>query len=105
MDLTEHQTRKQLIDPLLRAAGWDVVPYREGIPLDQYTRSAIEEYPTKNGPADYALALDGEILGIVEAKRLTLGPQNVLAQTERYAAGGTILHKIREQNSVQMNKR
>lgn len=87
MDLTEHQTRKQLIDPLLRAAGWDVVPYRDGSTLTQYTRSAIEEYPTANGPADYALVLDGEILGIVEAKRLTLGPQNVLTQAERYAAG------------------
>jgi len=93
MDLTEHQTRKQLIDPLLRAAGWEVVPYREGTPLTQYTRSAIEEYPTANGPADYALVLDGEILGIVEAKRLTLGPQNVLTQAERYAAGGTLIHK------------
>ncbi len=87
MDLTERQTRKQRIDPLLRAAGWDVVPYREGTPLSQYTRSAIEEYPTANGPADYALVLDGVILGIVEAKKLTLGPQNVLTQAERYAAG------------------
>ncbi len=87
MDLTERQTRKQRIDPLLRAAGWDVVPYREGTPLSQYTRCAIEEFPTTNGPADYALVLDGVILGIVEAKKLTLGPQNVLTQAERYAAG------------------
>jgi type I restriction enzyme R subunit len=87
MDLTERQTRKQRIDPLLRAAGWDVVPYSEGTPLSQYTRSAIEEYPTEKGPADYALVVNGVILGIVEAKRLTLGPQNVLTQAERYASG------------------
>lgn len=87
MDLTERQTRKQRIDPLLQAAGWSVVPYTEGTPLSQYTRAAIEEYPTEKGPADYALVVDGVILGIVEAKRLTLGPQNVLTQAERYAAG------------------
>ncbi len=87
MDLNERQTRKQRIDPLLRAAGWEVVPYTEGTPLSQYTRSAIEEYPTEKGPADYVLVVDGVILGIVEAKRLTLGPQNVLTQAERYSAG------------------
>jgi type I restriction enzyme, R subunit len=48
---------------------------------------AIEEYPTHNGPADYALCVGGRILGIVEAKKLTLGPQNVLMQAERYAKG------------------
>ena len=39
---------------------------------------AVEEYETTNGPADYALCVDGRILGIVEAKKLTLGPQSVL---------------------------
>ena len=34
-------------------------------------------------------ALGGKILGIVEAKKLTLGPQNVLSQAERYAYGLT----------------
>jgi type I restriction enzyme, R subunit len=33
--------------------------------------------------------MDGKILGIVEAKKLTLGPQNVLSQAERYAKGLT----------------
>jgi type I restriction enzyme R subunit len=31
--------------------------------------------------------LDGRIVGIVEAKKLSLGPQNVLTQAERYARG------------------
>lgn len=30
---------------------------------------------------------DGRSVGIVEAKKLTIGPQNVLAQAERYAKG------------------
>ena len=48
---------------------------------------AIAEYPTDNGPADYALAVNGVVLEIVEAKKLTLGPQGVLTQAERYARG------------------
>jgi len=35
------------------------------------------EYPTSNGPADYALVLGQHIVGIIEAKKLSLGPQNV----------------------------
>ena len=47
----------------------------------------LEEYETDNGPADYALCVDGKVLGIVEAKKLSLGPQNALVQAERYARG------------------
>jgi hypothetical protein len=42
----------------------------------------VEEYETINGPTDHALGVDGSILGIVESKKLTLGPQNVLTATE-----------------------
>jgi hypothetical protein len=84
---SEWLTRKRLIDPRLRAAGWRVVPYDEVKPLTAYDRCAIEEYPTDNGPADYALCVSGEILGVVEAKKLTLGPQGVLPQAERYSKG------------------
>jgi len=86
---SEGQTRKQLIDPELRAAGWKVIPFNEGKPLTEYNSCAIKEYPTANGPADYALCINGQILGIVEAKKLTLGPQNVLTQAERYSKGLT----------------
>jgi len=87
MNDNEHLTRKTRIDPKLRAAGWDVVPYREESSLSAYDRCAIEEYPTGNGPADYALCVQGEILGVIEAKRVSLGPQSVLLQAERYARG------------------
>jgi type I restriction enzyme R subunit len=56
-------------------------------PLTAYDRCAIEEYETDNGPADYALAVNGHIVGVVEAKKLSLGPQNVLVQAERYSKG------------------
>src|ERR1019366_771123 len=87
MHKSEHTTRKQLIDVQLAADGWKVLPFSARIPLSSLNRCAIEEYPTENGPADYALCLGGRIVGIVEAKKLTLGPQNVLSQAERYAKG------------------
>lgn len=72
---------------MLKAAGWKVVPFVHGKALSSLTDCAIEEYPTSAGPADYALCADGRIVGIVEAKKLTLGPQNVLSQAERYSKG------------------
>jgi type I restriction enzyme R subunit len=82
---SERRTRKERIDPKLEAAGWTIVPYDEVRSLVSYQGFAIEEYPTEKGPADYALCLDGKILGVVEAKKLSLGPQNVLTQAERYS--------------------
>lgn len=83
-DESEWKTRKKRIDPKLDAAGWKLP--RAGVrPLHQPFRSEEEE--TDHGPADYALWLDNAVVGVVEAKRLTVGPQNVLTQAERYAKG------------------
>ena len=84
---SEWLTRKKRIDPKLKALGWEVVPFQEGADLASYARHAIEEFPTANGPADYALVVDGKLLGVVEAKKLSLGPQGVLLQAERYSKG------------------
>lgn len=84
---SERLTRKKRIDPKLKALGWEVVPFAEGKDLAEYSRHAIAEYPTANGPADYALVVDGQLLGVVEAKKLSLGPQGVLLQAERYSRG------------------
>jgi type I restriction enzyme, R subunit len=54
---SERITRKQLVDPRLRAAGWRVVPFDPDRPLSAYDRCAIEEHPTDNGPGDYAPCL------------------------------------------------
>jgi type I restriction enzyme R subunit len=86
---SEWLTRRTLINPKLKAAGWRIVPFEDHKPLDSCDRCAIEEYQTENGPADYALCVGGRILAIVEAKKLTLGPQNVLTQAERYSRGAT----------------
>jgi type I restriction enzyme R subunit len=84
---SERRTRKSRIDPKLKAWGWEIVPFDPARPLSKYSRHAIEEYPTANGPADYALVVDGQLLGVVEVKKVTLGPQNVLTQAERYSKG------------------
>ena len=86
---SEWLTRKRLIDPKLKAAGWKIVAFSPGMSLNSYSGCAIEEFETANGPADYALCVDGTVLGIVEAKKLTLGPQSVLTQAERYSKGVT----------------
>lgn len=84
---SEYLTRKRIVDQKLRAAGWKVVPYTPERPLSDFEKCAIEEYPTDAGPADYALCVSGQIVGVVEAKKLTLGPQEVLVQAERYSRG------------------
>ena len=85
MSLRERETRKRLIDQALGQAGWSpVIPYSPHAARDL---AAIEEYPTASGPADYALFHNGQPLAIVEAKRLAVGPQNVLQQAQRYARG------------------
>src|SRR3989442_1204220 len=80
----EWLTRKRRIDPRLDARGWLRRP--DGTrPLREPYRT--EEHETANGPADYALWLDGHVVGVVEAKKVTRSPQGVLTQAERYARG------------------
>lgn len=84
----EKKTRRDRINPRLKAAGWRIVPFQEGKSLDDYgATAAVEEFATDAGPADYALIDQGQFLGVVEAKKLTVGPGGVLPQAERYAAG------------------
>jgi len=83
----EWRTRRSRIDPKLRGSGWKIVPFKSDLELSACPQHAITEFPTTNGPADYALVLNGRVVGIVEAKKLSLGPQNVLTQSERYARG------------------
>ncbi len=77
---SEWQTCKRRIDPRLRLLGWQKVSFDANRLLSSYHHRAIEEYPTDNGPVDYALSVNGRFVGIVEAKRINLGPQNGLAK-------------------------
>lgn len=85
----EWLTRKTRIDGRLRGLGWEIIPYTPFFKPEKSHAQAVEEYPTDNGPADYALFVNGRALGIIEAKKLSLGPQNVLVQAQRYSEGAT----------------
>jgi len=88
-DELEWQTRRDRINKKLRALkpAWNIIKFREGLDVFALDRHAVEEYPTGNGPADYALFVKGKLLGIIEAKRVKIGPQNVLEQAKRYSRG------------------
>src|SRR5262245_32450230 len=73
--------RKQRSSPLIDASG---CPKKARATRGTYR---LEEYDTDVGSADDALCFDADVLGVVEAKKLSLGPQNVLTQSERYSRG------------------
>lgn len=84
---SEWKTRKNKIDKLLNNAGWIIIPFHKQIKTKSLKNHAVEEFPTDNGPADYALFVNGKLLGIVEAKKTAVNPQNVLEQAKRYSKG------------------
>ena len=79
MTESEKTTRKIRIDSKLKSSllNWKVVPWSNGLDTNSLLAYAVEEYPTKTGPADYALFVNGKLLGIIEAKRLSIGAGNV----------------------------
>ena len=87
MTESEKTTRKKRIDSKLKSSllNWKVVPWNNSLDTDSLTAHAVEEYPTDTGPADYGLFVNGKLLGIIEAKKLTVGAGNVLEQAKRYS--------------------
>jgi type I restriction enzyme, R subunit len=85
MHESEWLTRKSRIDAKLRSLSppWEIIRFREGLDLSALACHAVEELPTANGPADYALIVAGKLLGFIEAKKVTVNPQNVLEQAKR----------------------
>jgi type I restriction enzyme R subunit len=85
----EWQTRRDRINTKLKALNpaWNIVKYRPELDTSTLDHHAVEEFPTANGPADYALFVKGELLGIIEAKKVGVGPHNVLEQAKRYSKG------------------
>lgn len=88
IELDEKSTRV-LIDEQLRTAGWEVdsaaLRYATGARPEYGRNMAIAEWPTKSGPVDYALFIDGTCVGVVEAKRGTKDVPGRLGQAQRYA--------------------
>ncbi len=89
MHESEWKTRKTRIDQQLRALSpaWEIIPYKPGLDTSALSCHAVEEYPTRSGPADYALFVNGNLLGILEAKKVGIDPRNVLEQAKRYSVG------------------
>ena len=101
---TEAKTRRQLIDPALKKAGWDVTNHAQvglEIPVDGFDPQAWEKlahqlqqikaqggvYQTElpTGISDYVLYREnGEVLAVVEAKKTSTDPRLAQAQTEFY---------------------
>ena len=77
------------IDTRLRSFNppWQIIPWHAGLDTSKLTCHAVTEFPTENGPADYAFFVDGIFIGIIEAKKVTVNPQNVLEQAKRYSRG------------------
>ena len=83
----EWLTRKSRIDTRLKQRGWKLVRFSPELNLNGLDKIAVEELPTANGPADYGLFVGGQLLGIIEAKKVAVNPENVLEQAKRYARG------------------
>lgn len=88
IELDEKSTRV-LIDEQLRTAGWEVnsarIRHASGARPEYGRNMAIAEWPTKSGPVDYALFVQGQCIGVIEAKRGTRDVPGRLTQAQRYA--------------------
>ncbi|QIT53883.1 DEAD/DEAH box helicase family protein [Aquisalimonas sp. 2447] len=80
------QRARDRIDDQLRSSGW-VVQSLAGLNPQAGRGVAVREYPTDSGPMDYLLMVDGEPVGLIEAKREEEGHRitTVEEQSARYA--------------------
>ncbi|MDN7549483.1 type I restriction-modification system endonuclease [Burkholderia cenocepacia] len=90
IQLDEKATR-ELIDQQLREAGWEAdsvqLRYSAGTRPEAGRYLAIAEWPTASGPADYALFIGTDCVGVVEAKRSSRNVASAIDQARRYAEG------------------
>jgi type I restriction enzyme R subunit len=70
MSEAEWKTRKERIDKRLRSLPrpWTIIPFGDGLDTGKLTMHAVEECPTANGPADYALFVDGTLMFIPDER-------------------------------------
>ncbi|MDP8208835.1 MAG: DEAD/DEAH box helicase family protein [Candidatus Electryonea clarkiae] len=85
--MNEAETRAELIDPVLKDAGWGVVEgsrvRREVITLGRLQGAGKR---AKQEIADYVLVYRGQKLAVIEAKRRNLPDTEGVAQAKKYAA-------------------
>jgi type I restriction enzyme R subunit len=87
MSRPEDQAREH-IDAALELAGW-AVQDRSAMNLDAARGVAVREFPLRSGYgfADYLLYVDGQAVGVIEAKKAGSTLTGVEVQAEKYAAG------------------
>jgi type I restriction enzyme R subunit len=86
--MNEAETRAELIDPALKAAGWGVVDGSFIKREYQITQGRLQGAGQKTKPeiADYVLVYQNRKLAVIEAKRAALHYTEGLAQAKAYAA-------------------
>lgn len=88
------QIARDAIDARLRASGWAV---QENKKIDHSAAAgiAVKEYPTKIGPADYALFSDRKALGVVEAKPDSWGAKITTVEDQSAGYAGAQLKWVK----------
>ena len=91
----EDSARKN-IDRQLEAAGWRIQD-RENLNLGAAPGVAIREFSLKSGLADYALFVNRNLVGVVEAKPEGTTLSGVAEQSQKYLTGvpESLLHVAR----------
>ena len=85
--MTEDDTRAELIDPMLKLAGWGVIDDSKVLRNHPITDGKIQ-VGGKRGKilrADYVLVYKGIKLAVIEAKSIKLGIGEGVAQAKLYA--------------------
>jgi type I restriction enzyme, R subunit len=82
---TPEEQAREIIDQKLTAAGWVVQDYSH-LNLGAGPGVAVREFQTVSGPADYALFVDRNGTGVVEAKKAGTTLSGVFDQSARYSA-------------------
>ncbi len=85
--MNEAETRAEIIDPALTAAGWGVVPNSRILREHNITLGRLQGAGKRANAdiADYVLVYRGHKLAIIEAKRTSLPETEGLAQAKRYS--------------------
>ena len=85
--MTPEEKARQAIDAKLRESGWSIFDMNN-YNINASAGVAVREFPTSTGEADYALFVEGNLVGVIEAKKNESGENitGVEDQSARYAA-------------------
>ena len=89
--MTPEQEARVVIDEKLEQSGW-VVQNVAQLNLGAALGVAVREFPTSTGPVDYALFIDGDPVGVIEAKKSSVG-ENITVVEEQSARYATSFFK------------